>query len=204
MSLCYDTIDGNVSLCRYEQQEYLYFHKCPWYLLAGNILSIFLLKNKRLVPSPLLAAGNWQHEGNFYAIIASEKWLFTVNKTLGTLLPPPPDSQCLKLHFIFRLSLLSFTIYIWTLLLVLMMSRWDQRKGDILSKHNIFCVQFFKMIFPNIDNDCFKSLGIFGVVFNYPHFRLVCRGQLFLKDSYSHWCFCLLNLHLCIVPRTSR
>ena len=29
MSLCYNTIDGNVSLCRYEQQEYLYFHKCP-------------------------------------------------------------------------------------------------------------------------------------------------------------------------------
>ena len=134
--------------------------------------------------APLLAAGNWQHEGNFYAIIASEKWLFTVNKTLGTLLPPPPDSQCLKLHFIFRVSLLSFTIYIWTLLLVLMMSRWDQRKGDILSKHKIFlCPSFFR-ISPNIDNDCFKSLGIFGVGFNYPHFRLV-SGQLFLKDSYS-------------------
>ena len=146
MSLCYNTIDGNVSLCRYEQQEYLYFHKCPWYLLAGNILSIFLLKTSP-VPSaaaaPLLAAGNWQHEGNFYAIIASEKWLFTVNKTLGTLLPPPPDSQCLKLHFIFRVSLLSFTIYIWTLLLVLMMSRWDERKGDILSKHNIFLCPSF-------------------------------------------------------------
>ena len=61
MSLCYNTIDGNVSLCRYEQQEYLYFHKCPWYLLAGNILSIFLLKNK---PRPLCLCcsppGCWQ------------------------------------------------------------------------------------------------------------------------------------------------
>ena len=41
--------------------------------IPGNILSIFLLKNKLPPPPLLVSLPLWQHEGNFYAIIAAEK-----------------------------------------------------------------------------------------------------------------------------------
>ena len=60
----------------------------------------FLLKNKLPASLPLLVSPPlcWQHEGNFYAIIAAEKEVFMLSKTQSTLLQCTQGSaQALKL-----------------------------------------------------------------------------------------------------------